>query len=246
MSREQKRPRTGKGGGASADPAELLPVAAATAVLGAASGAALDGASGASSQGKTLCILSLLEMESSHKGHLQAWAEDTKAFVDQALLQFLNSHKADIGRTFPNRVTLFQPLAIGKSAPGSALSSFREVMNYENLQTSFARNGQYEAAGTVWMLDSASGGDSVMVSQLEHCMRMWSDSAFMMSGKDAAARRFTFEVPLPAQVIDPKVAQAGDDGWGGHGAPVAAARGPCRRDDMVQRNAGSLGGKCHR
>ena len=38
-------------------------------------------------------------------------------------------------------------------------------MNHANLTASLARTGQYEAAGTVWMLDAASGAANELQPQ---------------------------------------------------------------------------------
>ena len=58
------------------------------------------------------------------------------------------------------------------------------------------------------MLDPVSSDiDAVTVSQLEGAMGIWSDEAFRLSSKNPQLRRFTFDVPLPALVVDAQVAQ---------------------------------------
>ena len=44
---------------------------------------------------------------------------------------------------------MFAPLEIADSKDENALSAFREVMQYDNLVTSFNRIGQCEVAGTI-------------------------------------------------------------------------------------------------
>ena len=52
-------------------------------------------------------------------------------------------------------------------------------MNYDNLQSSFRRTGQYEAAGTLWMLDPVCHHDdsvsdeSVTISQIDAARWQW-------------------------------------------------------------------------
>ena len=211
-----KRARQGAASGAqpSGQAADSKRVAASGAQPATASGEMHGAASGAKAD-KYVPFVDLIGLQSGEAGSLclKAWAEEKKIFVDRELIPYLIKHKALGGKAVPNSVMLIPPWAISKSAPNSPLSSFREVMNHGNLKASLARTGQYEAAGTVWMMDAASGADTVMVSQLEHSMRMWEDSAFHMSSQEASTRRFSFDVPLPAQVIDVAVAQrTGDDG----------------------------------
>ena len=55
------------------------------------------------------------------------------------------AHK--LGFILPSDVMLILPLAI--TAAAAELTSFREVLHYENMMLSFARTSQYEGAGTV-------------------------------------------------------------------------------------------------
>ena len=82
-------------------------------------------------------------------------------------------------------------------------------MHYENLQQSFTQSAQYEAAGTVWMLDPLTGSrsDVLSISQLESAMWILSEAAFLQSSQCESARRFSFDVALPAKVEDKSVAQ---------------------------------------
>ena len=110
----------------------------------------------------------------------------------------------------PNDVMLIAPLAISDAVSGADLTAFREVMNFDNLVTSFQKTNQYESAGTIWMLDcviAASTGDSLSISQLESALEKWSPEAFRASSKCEKDRRFTFDVPVPAQVVDIKNVQ---------------------------------------
>ena len=71
---------------------------------------------------------------------------------------------------------LIPPLAITAACVGSELTSFREVLHYGNMMTSFSKTGQYEAAGTVWMCEVTPDAvvDTLSVSQLESAMWKWS------------------------------------------------------------------------
>ena len=87
-------------------------------------------------------------------------------------------------------------------------------MNYENLLKSFSQTAQYEAAGTIWMLNHIqdSLSDSVTISQLQAAMAIWSEEAFMLSSTQPGNRRYSFDVPLPAKVVDVNVAQRKEEG----------------------------------
>ena len=90
---------------------------------------------------------------------------------------------------------LIAPLAISDAVSGASLTAFREVMNFNNMMTSFSKTSQYEAAGTVWMLDcviAASTGDSLSISQLESALEKWSPEAFRASSKDAKKQAVHF------------------------------------------------------
>ena len=109
----------------------------------------------------------------------------------------------------PASPLLIPPLQISDAASGARLTAFREVMNYDNLNSSFSQTAQYEAAGTVWMLDALtpSRSDVVSISQLESAMWARSEDAFLLSSATPSSRRFSFDVPLPAKVEDQGVAQ---------------------------------------
>ena len=143
-----------------------------------------------------------------HAAHVTTWAAEIKGSVDQALLQFLFSRKSDLSFALPASLQLLAPLAIRTAASGAALSAFREVMNYDNLVASFQATGQYEAAGTVWMLDPVSDvvQDTVTVSQLESAASLWSEATFRMSAVQESARRFSFDIPFPASLPAAQVA----------------------------------------
>ena len=142
---------------------------------------------------------------------LANWVEETKGAVDANLLRFLRARQARIHFTIPANVLDLEPLAITDeaAAPGAMLAGFREVMRYSNLRSSFAKTRLYEAAGTIWMLDPACdpGNDSISISQLESATHLWTEEAFRSSATQPKARRFSFDVPLPAKVVDSKVAQ---------------------------------------
>eukprot|EP00959_Pyramimonas_sp_CCMP1952_P223453 4671673-Pyramimonas_sp.AAC.1 len=77
-------------------------------------------------------------------------------------------------------------------------------MQYDNLQLSFSKTGQYEAAGTVWMLDPlpADTSDTVSISQLDAAMANWSEERLLLSSDHPPSRRYSFDVPLPARVVN--------------------------------------------
>ena len=131
-----------------------------------------------------------------------------KTYVDQELLKFLEPRKRELPFAMPSKCSLIPPLAITDAASGANLASFREVMDYDNMLASFSRTKEYEAAGTVFMLDPVSGEiDAVTVSQLDGSMSLWSEETFRLSSKQPQMRRFSFDVPLPALVVDAHVAQ---------------------------------------
>ncbi|CAK0804948.1 unnamed protein product, partial [Prorocentrum cordatum] len=108
----------------------------------------------------------------------------------------------------PAQCSMVAPLAIADAASGANLASFREVMDFDSLVASFPRVEEYEAAGAAWMLDPVCADiDDVTVSQLEGAMSIWSEETFLLSSKHAPSRRLTFDVPLPALVVDAQAAQ---------------------------------------
>ena len=158
-------------------------------------------------------ITTLLEMDArsgqGHAAYLTKWAAQMKLYVDTTLISFLAKRQANISFTVPTSPLLIPPLQISDAASGAKLTAFREVMNYENLKRSFSQSAQYEAAGTVWMLDPVqdSSSDVMTITQLESAMWTWSQEAFILSSPHEASRRFSFDVPLPAKVEDQNVAQ---------------------------------------
>ena len=162
-----------------------------------------------------LCITRLLEMEnaSSLQGHLTEWVRQVKNYVDHGLHGFLEQRKLELSFALPHRCSMIPPLAIRQAASGANLTAFREVMDYDNLHASFSRTKQYEAAGTVWMLDPiCSDFDDVSISQLEGAMAMWSEETYRLSSSHAPSRRLSFDVPLPVRAVDGKVAQRVEPG----------------------------------
>ena len=91
-------------------------------------------------------------------------------------------------------------------------------MNYENLHSSFRQTGQYEAAGTLWMLDPCEDSvsdESVTVGQIEAARWQWSEEVFVQSSSDPNLRRFSFDVPLPARVNKGEMAMRAKEGSAG-------------------------------
>ena len=87
-------------------------------------------------------------------------------------------------------------------------------MHHSNLVMSFQKTAQYEAAGTIWMLDPAGdpGCDNISIGQMESAMSLWSEETFLRSSAQPLARRYSFDVALPAKVADVKVAARKYDG----------------------------------
>ena len=178
-----------------------------------ASTPSLNANTAASSAGTAPLIISkLLGLQAGQvdQAYLSQWMKETKAYVDEQLLVFLAKHSGKVGFRVPNSLLMISPLAIAQAGQTGALSAFREVMNHNNLMTSFSKNGMYEAAGTAWMLDpleAAATEGGLTLSQLENAMSMWSEEAFLASSTREASRRYCFEVPFPAKVTDANVAQ---------------------------------------
>ncbi|CAK0853209.1 unnamed protein product [Prorocentrum cordatum] len=132
-------------------------------------------------------------------------AGSLKHHVDHSLLSFLGQRKREVSFAVPAKCSFIPPLAITDAAN---LSSFREVMDDDNLVASFSRTKEYEAAGAGWMLDPiCSDIDDVSASQLEGAVGVRSEEAHSLSPKHAASRRLSFDAPIPAMVVDVKVAQ---------------------------------------
>ena len=124
--------------------------------------------------------------------HLTDWVAKTKAHVDAALLAFLGARQDKAPFAVPRDLLLVPALEITSGASGA--SSFREVMDYEHLMLSLSKHGQYEAAGTLWMLDprACADSDGASIHQLESAMWLWSSEALVMSSKQPLARRYSF------------------------------------------------------
>ena len=164
------------------------------------------------------------------KGGLSEWARETKTYADRTLLKFLKDNAAKVSFPVPSEVLLIAPLEIKAAASGANLTSFCEVMNYENLVWSFSQSSQYEAAGTVFMCDCIGEPDldPVRPFQLENASRLWSEEAYKLSASKDECRRYTFDIPIPVKVFDPKVAQKKDKESSAvvmaHALPVLAGR----------------------
>ena len=146
---------------------------------------------------------------------LRAWSQDVKTRVDRELMAYVKEHQESFHFDPPADVMSIPPLAISDAATGATLSAFREIMNYDNLQSSFRRTGQYEAAGTLWMLDPREGSDSdegVTIAQIEAACRQWNEDAFLQSSPNADMRRYSFDIPLPARMPKAEMAQREKEG----------------------------------
>ena len=169
-----------------------------------------------------ISLTALLEMDTSvdQSKYLSTWAANAKSYVDSTLLVFLRERPHKVGFAVPADVMLIPPLAINAACGGAEMKGFREVLHYDNMQLAFQKSGQYEAAGTVWMLaaTTATGVDTLSVSQVESAIAAFSEAAFMRSSTHAPNRRFSFDVPLPVDVVDPKCAQRRKAASGADGA----------------------------
>ena len=156
----------------------------------------------------------IAEAADQQEQHLAKWVEKTKVAVDAKLLRFLRLHQAQVHFPIPANVLDLVPLAITDAVSGSMLSGFKEVMHFTRLHRSFEQTALYEAAGTIWMLNPVGdlSSDSISISQLESAMKLWSEEAFLSSATQPMARRYSFDVPLPAKVVDSKVAQRQEKG----------------------------------
>ena len=151
----------------------------------------------------------MAEAADQQEQHLAKWVEKTKVAVDAKLLRFSRLHQAQVHSPIPANVLDLVPLAITDAVSGSMLAGFREVMHFTRLHRSFEQTALYEAAGTIWMLNPVGdlSSDSISISQLESAMKLWSEEAFLSSATQPMARRYSFDVPLPAKVVDSNVAQ---------------------------------------
>ena len=164
-------------------------------------------------------VFGLLSMDTQqdHDTCLGNWVAKTTTYVEKSLLKFLSERPTMVAFQIPSSLLLIPPLEINSAASDAHLSSFREVMNYDNLMKAFSHSGQYEAAGTVWMLDvknDKSRSESITISQLEGAMQMWSEQTLLLSSNHAPSRRYSFDVPLPVMVVDKNVAQRKEKGKG--------------------------------
>ena len=64
------------------------------------------------------------------------------------------------------------------------------------------------------MLDPIDDGtsDTVSISQLEGAMAMWTEERFLLSSEHPPSRRYSLVAPLPARVVNTKVAQRMSEG----------------------------------
>ena len=141
--------------------------------------------------------------------HVANWVQHNKTVVNAKLIKFLRRRHAQVSFLIPADVLDFEPLAITAAASGAILSGFREVMHYTHLLRSLEKSAMYEAAGTIWMLDPVidPGGDRISINQLENAMPLWSEEAYQSSSSLPLSRRYSFDVPLLAKVVDSNVAQ---------------------------------------
>ena len=142
------------------------------------------------------------------------WAADTKAYVDVQLLKFLKERKSQFSFPVPDNLLLLAALEIKAAASGAKLTSFREVMNFDNLMFSFSQSSVYEGAGTVFMLDftSEEDMDPTRPAQLESALYLFSEEVYLLSSNHPPSRRYSFDVSIPAKVMDVKVAQKKQEG----------------------------------
>ena len=240
MSRNTNNKRAASDVGARADPTKAARTTGETSATGetpqgsapnvsAGEAVAQVSASNGAAKGETLSASSITETPPSslsnmldqmaeaadqQEQHLAKWVEKTKVAVDAKLLWFLSLHKAQVHIPIPANVLDLVPLAITDAVSGSMLAGFREVMHFTRLHRSFEQTALYEAAGTIWMLNPVGelSSDSISISQLESAMKLWSEEAFLSSATQPMARRYSFDVPLPAKVVDSNVAQRQEEG----------------------------------
>ena len=137
---------------------------------------------------------------------LAAWAKAVTQYVDHDLLKFLRERAPQVPFPVPTSLMLIPPLSVSDAASGAQLSAFREAMTFDNLHHAFRKTGQYEAAGTVWMLDALADGAAaaISVSQLEGAMGTWSEARYTLSSDHPPSRRYSFDVPLPPESATPR------------------------------------------
>ena len=219
--------------GAAAPAATRAPVsgASAAAVPAATLAPASGGASGARGAPPPLAdLLATGFVDASEKKFLSKWAVQVKTYVHVNLVTFLTEHKEKLSWTVPSEVLLFTALEIKTAASGAQLTSFREVMNHENLELSFRQSSMYEAAGTIFMCDFVSEEEleRIRPCQLDHAAALWTEEAYLQSSTHAPSRRYSFDVPIPVKVEDPKVAQKKHENSSAvvmaHALPVLAGR----------------------
>ena len=209
-----KAPPAAKRAAATGEAAQAPPAKKASPASGGPIASAASGAPSNNAPVPPLNLAELLETESSRQPLLLSkWVRDVKRYVDRALLAFLKERPSEVSFPLPEKCSLIPPLSINQAASGASLSAFREGMNYDHMVASFNRTRQYEAAGTVWMLDPANAEyDAVFPSQLEGCQALWSEAAYTRAGTTPNYRSMSFDVPLHAHVRDIKVAQRAEAG----------------------------------
>ena len=158
-----------------------------------------------------LSTAELLDMPaSSHTHVIIQWGKECKRFVDEALPGFIakNKHKLN-NMEVPKTPEMMTALAIQDNTVDGKVASFREVMQYDNLQASLTKTQRYEAAGTLWMLDpftTLSENESLTLSQLDAARYPWTEACFNKSSTKHDMRRYCFSVPMPARVLMGSVA----------------------------------------
>ena len=204
--------------------------------LAAASVAPSSAAAGATAPAPIAGPLPIAELfttgftEAHRTGFVSHWAAKTKGYVDVELVKFLKERPDKVSFPVPSHVLLLPALEIKAAASGAQLTSFREVLNHENLMLSFSQSSQYEGAGTVFMCDFVAEADldTIRPCQLESASWCWSGAAFQASSPHAPSRRYSFDVPIPVKVVDPRVAQKANTSSSAvvmaHALPVLAGR----------------------
>ena len=157
-----------------------------------------------------------LELVAKGGGNFAQWAKDIVNYTDHNLPTFIaaNKSKCNALKVAGQDLMTLTPLSI--SSANSGLTSFREVMRFDNMKASIASTGLYEAAGTVFMINPkprASGGEFPTVPQVDAAMALWCEQTYVASHQQAHMRRFSFPVPLPAIMeTEATMKKTGDNG----------------------------------
>ena len=159
-----------------------------------------------------LSMVRLMEMDPAvHSSYLPGYVKDLKSWVDSQLLSWMKKREPELPFKVPDSCMLITALGISAERVASGattLTAFREKMNYDNMTASLTGTHQYEAAGTVFMLDpAASGLDDTSISQIDGAMSVWSHEVYLRSSSNPNLRRVSFDVPVPVKVLDLNVAQ---------------------------------------